>query len=175
MGKAVQPSQAVLFAAFMFKKPVNTEEILDALVRRYGPIDMSYGPVRFDFTDYYAAEMGRDLRKIYLTFERRIRRDDLAGIKVFTNELEERHGAPSGRTINIDPGYITRDKLVLASTKDFYHRIYLSDGIFAETTLHYRKGLFRFFSWTYPDYMTPEFLAFLEKARARLVKTLCEE
>jgi hypothetical protein len=74
------------------------------------------------------------------------------------------------RRVNIDPGYVARDKLVLASTKDFFHRIYIGDGIFAEVTLHYRKGRYRFFSWTYPDFRDPEFQRFLEKVRAPLVR-----
>jgi hypothetical protein len=175
MGKAVIPPPAVLFAAITFRSSVKIDEIIDVLERQYGPVGLSHGPVKFDFTEYYAAEMGTDLRKIYLSFTNYIQRDELAGIKVLTNGIEDRFRAPGGRTVNIDPGYVTRDKLVLASTKDFYHRIYLGQGIFAEVTLHYRKGRFRFFSWTYPDYKAPEFLVFLEKERARLVKTLRDE
>ncbi len=172
MGTALQPSQAILFIAFMFQRQVKTDEVLAVLQKRHGEIDNTFGPVPFSFTDYYKNEMGSDLQKMYLTFSRYIERDDLAGLKVFTNGIEEHLGVAGRRTVNLDPGYITRDKLVLASTKDFYHRIYLSQGIFAEVTLHYRKGMFRFFSWTYPDYKDPGFLSFIEKARARLVKDL---
>jgi hypothetical protein len=76
--------------------------------------------------------------------------------------------------VNVDPGYIARDKLVLASTKDFYHRLYLADGIYGEVTLHFRKGVFRFFSWTYPDYKEPSFLEFLTKARAKYMHEIRE-
>lgn len=174
MGTAAQPSQATLFIAVMYNPsvgPPGPDEILAVLQNQYGDVEFSHGPVPFSFTEYYRDEMGENLQKRYVTFRRPIQRDELAGIKVFTNGMEERSLSSDGsRRVNIDPGYVTRDKLVLASTKDFYHRIYLSQGIFAEVTLHYRKGAFRFFSWTYPDYMTPEFFAFLEKARARLVK-----
>jgi Domain of unknown function (DUF4416) len=172
MGAAEKPTQALLFIAFMFRQAVNTDEIRAVLQEKYGAVERSFGPVPFSFTDYYKSEMGDGLQKMYLTFSRYIERDDLAAIKVFTNGIEERFSSAGSRTVNLDPGYITRDKLVLASTKDFYHRIYLSHGIFAEVTLHYRKGMFRFFSWTYPDYKDPGFLAFMEKARARLVKKL---
>jgi hypothetical protein len=175
MGTATNPSRATLFIAFMFQDMVRVDEITALLSERFGRIDCSYGPVPFSFTNYYKDEMGHGLQKMYLTFARHIQRDDLAAIKTFTNHLEQGYAVSGLRRINIDPGYLTRDKLVLASTKDFYHRIYLSQGIFAEVTLHYRKGLFRFFSWTYPDYKTPEFCAFLEKARARLVKELRRE
>jgi len=172
MGIPTYPSKATLFIAFLFRDAVKVDEIMILLQEQFGSVDCSYGPIPFSFTDYYRSEMGDDLQKLYLTFARPIQRDDLAVIKTYTNELEQRYGRAGSRMVNIDPGYITRDKLVLASTKDFYHRIYLSQGIFAEVTLHYRKGLFRFFSWTYPDYKTPAFLAFLSKARARLVKDL---
>jgi hypothetical protein len=175
MGTAAQPTQAALFIGFMYRSSVKTDEILAVLRQQFGDIDCSLGPVPFAFTDYYKGEMGDNLQKMYLTFGRLLRRDELAGIKVFTNTLEERYGTPEGRMVNLDPGYITRDKLVLASTKDFYHRIYLAQGIFAEVTLHYRKGRFRFFSWTYPDYKDPGVLALLEKSRAKLVKILRRE
>jgi hypothetical protein len=172
MGKAVQPSAVSLFIGFMFQSTVKTGEILDMFRQRFGDIEFSYGPTPFLFTEYYKEEMGTDLRKMYLTFRRRIRRDELAAIKIFSNDLERAFCSGGFRTINIDPGYVARDKLVLASTKDFYHRIYLSQGVFAEVTLHYRRGKFRFFSWTYPDYKDEAFLAFLERTRARLVKEL---
>jgi Domain of unknown function (DUF4416) len=172
MGKASQPSHATLFAALLYHPGVSPQDVLAVLREHYGDIEFSFGPVPFSFTDYYRDEMGGDLLKMYVAFQRSVERDDLAEIKTFTNSVEDRYLSSGARRVNIDPGYLTRDKLVLASTKDFYHRIYLSKGIFAEVTLHYRKGAFRFFSWTYPDYNTPQFLAFLEKARARLVKTL---
>jgi hypothetical protein len=172
MGTAEKPTQSILFIAFMFRQAVSIDGILAILQEKYGTLERCFGPVPFSFTDYYKSEMGDGLQKMYLTFSRSIERDDLAAIKVFTNGIEDRYSSQGRRTINLDPGYITRDKLVLASTKDFYHRIYLSRGIFAEVTLHYRKGMFRFFSWTYPDYKDAGFLAFMEKARARLVKKL---
>ena len=175
MGKAAQPSQATLLIALLFHPSVRAEEICDVLRKQYGDIESSCGPAPFSFTEYYRDEMGDNLQKMYMTFCSPVQRDELAAIKTFTNGIEERYRLSGKRTVNIDPGYITRDKLVLASTKDFYHRIYLSQGIFAEVTLHYRKGNFRFFSWTYSDYMTPEFYAFVEKARARLVKVLRAE
>ena len=114
--------------------------------------------------------MGVGLKKLYLTFETLIQREALASIKAFTNEIETRYASNGKRRLNLDPGYLAGDKLVLASTKDFYHRLYLSQGIFAEVTLHYRKGCYRYFSWTYPDYKEPAFLEFLEKARAGYMK-----
>jgi hypothetical protein len=117
--------------------------------------------------------MGSPLNKYYYSYSKGISRELLPEIKQFTNELEKSYSAPDGsRRINIDPGYVARDKVVLATTKDFYHRLYLSNGIFGEVTLHYRKGRFRYFSWTYPDFRDPEVMKFLEKIRAPLVKAI---
>ena len=119
--------------------------------------------------------MGNGLLKMYMSFAGLIDREVLPDIKVFTNILEREHLAHGRRTINLDPGYIAQDKLVLATTKDFYQRLYLAHGIYGEVTLHFRKGRFRYFSWTYPDYNDPPFLKFLTKARAKLVKELRKE
>jgi len=156
----------------MLQSSVDLDEIIALLTGKFGPIDRVFGPVQFLHTEYYENEMGRNLQKAYCVFERYIEREELPMVKIYTNSIEERYANNGMRTVNIDPGYITRDKLVLASTKDFYHRIYVSQGIFAEVTLHYRKGAFRFFSWTYADYKDPGVLKIAEAARARLVKSI---
>jgi hypothetical protein len=137
-------------------------------------MECSYGPVPFSFSDYYTDEMGTDLLKWYLTFGPLMDRERLPDVKIFTNEFERERCINGQRMVNVDPGYIARDKLVLASTKDFYHRLYLADGIYGEVTLHFRKGVFRFFSWTYPDYKEPSFLEFLTKARAKYMHEIRE-
>jgi hypothetical protein len=172
VGEPTIPNKVKLFVAVTGRPETGSGEVTAALVRSFGPVEFSYGPVPFGFTDYYRDEMGEGLVKSYLTFETAIDREALAGIKVFTNDLERQLAVSGRRTVNLDPGYVAADKLVLASTKDFYHRIYLSQGIFAEVTLHYRKGKYRFFSWTFPDYREPGFLEFLEKVRAKYVKTV---
>jgi hypothetical protein len=149
---------------------------LSRFIDRFGAIDFRCGPLCVtDFTDFYDAEMGTGIWKEYLTFKTLIDRDEISAIKLFTNSVETTLVKEDKRAVNLDPGYLTNDKLVLASTKDFYHRIYLAGGIFAEVTLHYRKGVFRFFSWTYPDYKDERVLALLTKARATLVKSLRDQ
>jgi hypothetical protein len=175
MGSAGQPLKTKLFLAIMFQPHVAIQEVLDALQKKFGPVECSYGPIAFSFTEYYREEMGERLLKMYLSFSTPIEREALAGIKVFTNGLERDRMVNGRRTINLDPGYLAQDKLVLATTKDFYQRLYLGQGIYGEVTLHFRKGRFRHFSWTYPDYNDPPFLKFLTKVRAILVKELRSE
>jgi len=79
-----------------------------------------------------------------------------------------------GRRVNLDPGYLDALKVVLASTKNASQRIYLHSGIFAETTLHYHDGGFHGLSYTYPDYLWRETLAFLSSLRASYLDRLKE-
>jgi hypothetical protein len=136
----------------------------------------AWGPValeseRFDHreTHYYDATMGPDLVKTFLAFERLIDPADLAGLKLATNEWEHRYRAASdhaeSRPLNLDPGYITEAKLVLATTKDRDHRIYLQRGIFAEVTLHFQRGQWQPRPWTYPDYQRGDYHAFFTRCR----------
>ncbi|MBI2899246.1 MAG: DUF4416 family protein [Planctomycetes bacterium] len=134
------------------------------LEARFGPVDLESGEIPFRFTDYYEAEMGRDLVRKFLSFARPIDPSDLPAIKRWTNELE----GPPPRRVNLDPGYVTTSKLVLATTKDHAHRVYLADGIHAEVTLIWTKGSFVPREWTYPDYRTPEYVSFFNAVRESL-------
>ena len=151
----------------------------------FGPIWRESPTFRFnEFTDYYADEMGPVLLKRFWAFEQLVGMDRLAEIKVMTNSWEDdlaRGGADgtspvlSGgparavrRPLNLDPGYIDLGKLILASTKDHLHRIYLRDGIFAETTLYYSQKAWQKLPWTYPDYQSAGYQAFFTECRNRL-------
>jgi hypothetical protein len=140
------------------------------LAHDYGPVDLASDVWPFDETSYYEAEMGPKLRRCFLSFERLIRPDQLAEIKRQTNELEQRIAddclqPDCPRPVNLDPGYLDLARLVLATTKDRSHRIYLNLGIYAEVTLHYSEGAWQPWPWTYPDYRKPEYHAFFERVR----------
>ena len=143
------------------------EELLGAPARR-GP-DMPW-----DFTDYYAQELGPSLLRRFVFFSETIPPARLASIKVQTNRIEEalarRHA--SGRllrTVNLDPGYLAASKVVLATTKDYGHRVYLGHGIYAEVTLVFRRGRFRALEHTYPDYRSDEVRELFAEARRDLL------
>lgn len=173
MGIAREPSPARLFLAIMYVREELFNKVIEECCTLFGQIDRQCGPLQVSsYTDYYNMEMGTSILKRYCTFQKPVARDALAEIKTKTNDIEAKYSDNGNRMINCDPGYITNDKLVLATTKDFYHRIYLTRGIFAEVTLHYRKGKFRHFSWTYPDYRNSEVQYLCEQARARLVNEL---
>jgi hypothetical protein len=124
----------------------------------------------FSFTSYYKREMGEDLKKIFVSFQGLAGPDCLADLKLTTNRLEAEYKEDGHRRVNLDPGYLTGAKLVLASTKDFAHRIYVGRGIYGDVQLRFIHGEFKASRWTYPDYQTELALTFFSKVRDRFVK-----
>lgn len=140
------------------------------LVRRCGPVDSESDLWPFDQTDYYEAEMGAGLLRWFLGFERLVPADELVAIKHETNALEQQVAEQAllpdiPRPVNLDPGYLDLNKLVLASTKDAGHRVYLGHGIYAEVTLQFYHGGWQVRPWTYPDYHRPEYHEFFTRLR----------
>ena len=128
-------------------------EVEEDLCRKFGECDLRGETFSFDaFSLYYAEEMGTGLQKRFLSFDRMIHLSELADIKCFTNILEQQYADGKQRRINIDPGYLTHAQMVLATTKDYSHRIFLGKGIHAELTYIISKQGFRTLEWTYPDY-----------------------
>jgi hypothetical protein len=119
----------------------------------------------FDHTDYYTPEFGLDLERQIVTFERLISPIDLPAIKRKTNDLEWTFAKTGRRQVNIDPGYVSLGKMVLATTKDHAHRLYLGQGIYGEVTLTYQQGGFRPWPWTYPDYARDAYCGLFNQIR----------
>ena len=138
-----------------------------SLSQKFGSADFWSDVMSFDYTDYYIKEMGASLLRKFISFEKLIQAEEIVEIKLFTNELEKEFLYPgtTRRQINLDPGYVLAAKLILASTKDHIHRIYLRDGIYAESTLRMEKGTFRSWQWTYPDYRSEEYIAIFNGIR----------
>lgn len=128
--------------------------------------------IAFDFTDYYTQTMGSNLSRCFYLYPPPFDRARLAELKLMTNVLEQTAADALDldveRPLNLDPGYLTPSKLVLASTKDHAHRIYLRDGIYAEITLHYRNKTYQPWPWTFPDYRSERYIEFFNKARKDL-------
>ncbi|MDP2646174.1 MAG: DUF4416 family protein [Desulfobacterales bacterium] len=143
-----------------------------SLEQEFGPIDTVSAWLPFDYTAYYEDEMGAPLFRRMLTFKSLIRPGGLPDIKLTTNGLEQSCLNSGKRRVNIDPGYLTLERFVLATGKNFTHRIYLAKGIYADLTLIYQKGGFQKLPWTYPDYEDRRMKAFLEKVRRKYVMDL---
>ena len=179
MGAIRYPHKVKLIAAIMVSRPDLFSPVREEMASAFGPIDLESVPYPFSFTDYYSKEMGVALIKRIMSFARLTDKEALASAKRRTNEMEDSYASEEGgtrrRSVNIDPGYVSDSKLVLASTKNFSHRIYIGQGIFAEVTMRYlRTGGFTPLEWTYPDYQTGPVLTFLERVRERYMEQLKE-
>ena len=170
MGQVRSPRPVLLLVAVFSRHREVIAQARTLLEAHFGPVALESELFDFRQTDYYTASMGPDLKKQFFAFQELIDPGDLPGIKLQTNRWEEelqaagRYEEP--RVVNIDPGYLELSKLVLASTKDHAHRIYLAEGIFAEVTLHYRrKSGWECWPWTYPDYAQAEYHAFFDRCR----------
>jgi len=143
-----------------------------ALAEAFGPADVSSDVLPFDFTHYYDDQMGTPLWRKFIAFRRLAEPDFLAEAKRRTNALEcdiaSRSGGCPPRPVNLDVGYVAPSKLVLASMKDFAHRVYLGGGVYAEVTLVFVHGRWQKMPWTFPDYASGRYDAFLTAVRETL-------
>ena len=170
---ATEPARLIVGALTAF--PEAWEEARRRLVGLFGEIDSEAGPFVFGFTDYYREEMGEGLERRFVSFAQSIAQDDIARIKHLTNELERelvRPEWPVRRPVNLDPGYVTLGKLVLATTKDHAHRIAVGPDMYAEVTLRFTGGRWLANDWTYGDYRTAECQGFLTRVRDALYAQL---
>lgn len=172
MGKLSHCHPVKLIAGFIFNDDRAFDKAVDLLKKHFGSIDFESQALPFDFSDYYEKEFGKNLKRKFVSFKKLILPDKLAGIKLLTNKTEEKLSSKHCRRVNIDPGYLDCAKLVLATTKDFSHRIYLKSGIFAEVTLCYKDKAFKSWDWTYPDYRTPEYAAIFNQIRELYVQQI---
>jgi hypothetical protein len=159
------PTPAKLIAGFFVKDRILAAEITRDLEERLGPVDMVSAWLNFDFTTYYDREMGAPLSRRLVVFKPLVEQTQLAAIKGITNRLEHQYQDQGRRRVNIDPGYLLPERFVLATGKNFTHRIYLGQGIYADLTLIYQKGAFRTLPWTYPDYADGRMIDFLTLVR----------
>jgi hypothetical protein len=174
MGKIKTCFPVKYFSAITFDCDYDIDTFLnESITRELGTIDMQSEITSFShFTDYYEKEMGSDLLKLFVSFSRLDQPDKLPDMKIKTNKLEECNEKEGKRRLNIDPGYLTQAKVVLATTKDYSHRIYLSRGIFGDLHLFYAEKSFRIQPWTYPDYQQPETIDFFNRLRDLYTKQL---
>ncbi len=166
MGSPSIPKKTKLIAGLIASDPDCAEKAGAALVKKFGPLDFESAFMDFTATSYYNEELGLGLKKKILSFARLVSPEAMAGVKLTTNRIEKRFSRQGRRLVNIDPGYLELSKLVLLTTKNYSHRIYLSKGIYGEITLYYKKDTFRPLEWTYPDYRTVAYIDIFNKIRS---------
>ena len=172
MGKIKEAKYVKVFCGLIYRDEELVGKVKEFLEKKWGRVDFEVGPFPFNFTDYYQEEMGKDLKRRFFSFENLVFPENIWEWKIYTNKIEEIFSENGKRKVNIDPGYIDFSKVVLLSTKDFYHRIYIGKGIYAEVTLYFQKGDFRDFPWTYPDYKTENYINFFRKIREIYKKSI---
>ena len=152
------------------------ERAVEKLQAGFGEIDIVSDVWPFELTDYYKDQTGEHILRQFVSIKELIDPSDLAGSKHKTNELEQELvdelALDLPRPINLDPGIMEPAKLILATTKNYSHRIYIGEKMYAEVTLMFDKGKWQPFEYTYPDYKQQCYVDFFEKVRKRLVEQL---
>ena len=170
------PMPVLRFAGLLAGSEEELAAARSELTQVYGQIDDASAIIPFNFTQYYTDEMGPNLLRQWVRFKVLFAPEQLAKCKLETNMAEtllaRQFTRGVARPVNIDPGYVHRYKVILATTKDHAHRVYLNEGIYAEVTLHWSQNVWTPWPWTYADYQSPTSLAFFEKARTAYVEQL---
>lgn len=166
------PKPVLIISAIISRYDEAYRWACERMTTQFGEIALASEGFDHQETNYYEASMGANLRKWFVAFAGKADSAALADWKLATNALETEYANlgrhPENRPLNLDPGYLTEAKLVLATTKDRDHRLYLRDGIYAEVTLRYQAGAWKSQPWTYPDYQRPDFHAFFMRCREYL-------
>ena len=172
MGLVVPHSPVMVLIAAFSRYPEALAWGEERAVQALGPIRFRSELFAHEETRYYERSMGPNLKKVFWVFEKLADPADVVAWKLASNQWEENYkqasSHPEERPLNLDPGYLTEAKLVLATTKDRDHRIYLHSGIFAEVTLHHSGGKWLTRPWTYPDYQRADYHAFFSQCRSHL-------
>jgi hypothetical protein len=169
------PSEAedVKLISSLFSSQANLiDRVILEMEGLFGPTDWISPAFFFDRTKYYEREMGWPLHRRFISFKTLVRPQDIVEIKWKTNDLENKESQGGKRKINIDPGYVALERLVLTTGKNYTHRIYLSRGIYADLTLIFQRGGFSPLAWTYKDYGDPEIIDYFNEIRERYKKQI---
>jgi hypothetical protein len=166
MGKIKTPEPVTPIASVFTPDEGLFEPVQVTLSKRLGLCIYASSVLPFNHTDYYTTEMSHDLKRRIFAFAELIEPSKLPVLKRWSNSLEQGWAVNSQRRVNIDVGYISLGKLVLASTKNHNHRMYLAGGIYGEVTLRFVRGHFEPWPWTYPDYASPKYRKICDEIRA---------
>ena len=168
MGSIQTHKPVLLIAAITSRHASAIQWAIEKAIPVWGDVTLQSPVFDFTETDFYTKTMGQELKKQLIAFQP-FDPTGLPETKIDSNAWEAEYTSGNShaesRSINIDPGYISEAKLVLATTKDRDHRLYIRDGIFAEVTLHYHRGIWTKSRWTYPDYQRADFHQFFTECR----------
>ena len=152
---------------FIYANDCDLLACINHLEKVYGPSDIISEDYHFDITDYYESEMGKTLKRKFISYIKLIEPQQLVEVKRISNIIEGYYIKGQGRSINLDPGYLDMDKFVLASAKYGRQKIYLDKGIYADPTLYFFKKEFHAYDWSFPDFSSGIYNDFFVRVRAQ--------
>ncbi len=161
MSQLNRPTDVRYFCSCLYKESIDVSVVLGQKFQIIEAFEPSFNPL----SEYYSKEMGTDLKRTIFFFDEVSRRENLVGYKLWADRIERETSVEGRRTINIDVGYIAKEQVLLATGKPYSHRIYLSDGVFAELVYTYSDKTFKSLSWTYPDYQAEEKISVFKRFR----------
>lgn len=160
------PSEARLFFALLWsRKDFPFNKLAQLIEEKWGAITGRLEPAYYPMATYYEKEMGLGLKRAYLTVNGTFSRDSLVHAKLWAMEIEQGFAVEGRRKVNIDPGLICKEQMLLISTKPYSHRIFVRDNLYIELTYQFEKGEFKILPWTYPDYREKEVIEFFQRER----------
>ncbi len=172
MGKVRAAEPVLLFVGTLYSDAGIFDYSKEIIEKNFGEIILTSPSIKWDHSSYYKDELGWPLFRQFIFLKDLIDPGILADIKLKTNEIEDALSSKGKRCINLDPGYLTLSKIVLASTKNYAHRIYLGKGIYAEVTLIYKDNIYTSHLFTYKDYQDKTYIDIFMNIREMLKKRL---
>ncbi len=168
-----KPLPVKLFFSIFAGSEEDINSVIKELENVYGIIDIASAFMPFDETDYYEKEFGKGLIRKLVFFEKLISPEEIINVKKHAMKIEKKYTKCEKRLVNIDPGYLSLSRVVLSTGKDYTHRIYLGEGVYADLTYIYKKkeGYVNL-PWTYPDYAKKQMKHYFEQARILLKEQL---
>ena len=174
MGAEKEFHQVKLFSGFIYSDKDIYQAVKAKLAGIFSPVDLESEVFNFDFTTYYNEEMGTPLFRRFISFIALIPPEQLPDIKLLTNQIELETAAVGKRTVNLDPGYLSEANVIIATTKNYYHRVPLQKGIYAHMEYVIKGKKIWPLEWTYPDFKSAGYMDFFQELRQLYKKELRE-
>lgn len=172
MARVQKPPPGRLIISVIYSSMDALADALNVLERKFGRVQFETPEIPCAETSLYGEEMGGELLRRFFSFDKMVARDGLPSIKGLCHKIEpqfaDRVDDYLFRTVNLDPGILTPANLVMASHREYNHRVYLNNGVFAELALVYSRGRFVRLPWTCPDFYGAEAIEFFGRVRASL-------
>lgn len=172
--KPLPASPGLLFASFLYRRDLHSEESLLAFWEEKFGKSFLFVPRMNPLNAYYSKEMGEEplLSRFFCLTSGTFPREFLLSTKLQSLIWEEDWSDSSKRMVNVDIGFLTLENFILSTTKNYSHRVFLGQDIYADLTYHFHQGELQTFPWTYPDYVDAEKKEFFTWGRNFLLQEM---